>query len=141
MRVYLDNCCYNRPFDDQDQLRVRLETEAKLRIQHLMRTDVIEYAWSKVLDWELGKSPYFDQADEISAWAEWANAYVEMSDAIAAEGASIMRYGVKRMDALHIASAAAADCEWFLTTDRGILKRMTHWNTMRIANQIGRAHV
>ncbi len=31
MRVYLDNCCYNRPFDEQDQLSVRLETEAKLR--------------------------------------------------------------------------------------------------------------
>ena len=26
MRVYLDNCCYNRPFDEQTQLRVRLET-------------------------------------------------------------------------------------------------------------------
>ena len=44
MRVYLDNCCYNRPFDDQDQLKVRLETEAKLRIQFLMRTGVLEYA-------------------------------------------------------------------------------------------------
>ena len=30
MRVYLDNCCYNRPFDDQNQLKVRLETIAKL---------------------------------------------------------------------------------------------------------------
>lgn len=42
MRVYLDNCCYNRPFDDQGQMRVRLETEAKLRIQSLMRTGEIE---------------------------------------------------------------------------------------------------
>ena len=33
MRVYLDNCCFNRPFDDQSQLRIRLETEAKLDIQ------------------------------------------------------------------------------------------------------------
>ena len=41
MRVYLDNCCYNRPFDDQGQVRVRLETEAKLRIQALMRTGVL----------------------------------------------------------------------------------------------------
>ena len=38
MRVYLDNCCYNRPFDDQTQLKVRLETEAKLFVQQLMRT-------------------------------------------------------------------------------------------------------
>ena len=30
MRVYLDNCCYNRPFDDQGQLKVLLETLAKL---------------------------------------------------------------------------------------------------------------
>ena len=33
MRVYLDNCCYNRPFDPQEQLRIRLETEAKLEVQ------------------------------------------------------------------------------------------------------------
>ena len=31
MRVYLDNCCYNRPYDEQVQLRIRLETEAKPR--------------------------------------------------------------------------------------------------------------
>ena len=133
MRVYLDNCCYNRPFDDQTQLRIRLETEAKLRIQHLMRTGTIEYAWSKVLDYEIGQSPYFDQTDEVSVWVEWANIYIEMSDAIAAAGAAIMRYGVKRMDALHIASAKAADCDWFLTTDRGYTQANdgSGWNANR----------
>ena len=37
MRVYLDNCCYNRPFDEQTQLKVRLETEAKMEIQTLVK--------------------------------------------------------------------------------------------------------
>ena len=87
MRIYLDNCCYNRPFDDQSQLRVRLETEAKLRIQYLMRTEVVEYAWSKVLDYELGQSPYFDQIDEICDWVDWAAVYVEMEDSIVAQTA------------------------------------------------------
>ena len=32
LKLYLDNCCFNRPFDDQSQLLVRLETEAKLFI-------------------------------------------------------------------------------------------------------------
>ena len=32
-KIYLDICCYNRPFDDQTQMIVRLETEAKLHIQ------------------------------------------------------------------------------------------------------------
>ena len=45
MRVYLDNCCYSRPFDDQSQLRVRLEIEAKLEIQSQMRLGVLEYVW------------------------------------------------------------------------------------------------
>ena len=38
MRVYLDNCCYNRPYDPQEELAVVLETFAKLQIQALMRS-------------------------------------------------------------------------------------------------------
>ncbi len=37
MRVYLDNCCYNRPYDDQSQLRISLETQAKIQIQGMIR--------------------------------------------------------------------------------------------------------
>ena len=49
MRVYLDNCCYNRPFDEQAQLRVRLETEAKMEVQSQMRLGSLEYVWSEML--------------------------------------------------------------------------------------------
>ena len=40
MRIYLDMCCFNRPYDDQSQARIRIETEAKVlimanhRLQH-----------------------------------------------------------------------------------------------------------
>jgi hypothetical protein len=33
MRLYLDNCCFNRPFDDQTQRKIALESEAKLYVQ------------------------------------------------------------------------------------------------------------
>jgi hypothetical protein len=33
MLIYLDNCSYNRPFDDQNQIRISIETEAKIYIQ------------------------------------------------------------------------------------------------------------
>ena len=49
MRVYLDNCCYNRPFDEQAQLRVRLETEAKMEVQSQMRLGILEYVWAEML--------------------------------------------------------------------------------------------
>ena len=29
LKVYLNNCVFNRPFDDQSQIRIKLETEAK----------------------------------------------------------------------------------------------------------------
>ena len=44
MRVYLDNCCYNRPFDDQAQVKVLLETIAKLDIQQKMRDGAYTHA-------------------------------------------------------------------------------------------------
>ena len=47
MRVYLDNCCYNRPFDPQDQLRVAIETSAKMRVQALMRSGQDYTEWRK----------------------------------------------------------------------------------------------
>ena len=31
--LYLDMCCFNRPYDDQTQTRIRLETQAKLELQ------------------------------------------------------------------------------------------------------------
>lgn len=42
MRVYLDNCSYNRPYDDQSQMRIHLETQAKLHIQDMIRQEQIE---------------------------------------------------------------------------------------------------
>ncbi len=37
MRIYLDMCCYNRPYDDQAQTRIALESQAKLHIQSMIR--------------------------------------------------------------------------------------------------------
>ena len=46
MRIYLDNCCFNRPFDDQTHFRIRIEAEAKLYVQDLVREGRLELAWS-----------------------------------------------------------------------------------------------
>ena len=52
MRVYLDNCSYNRPYDDQSQMRIYLETQAKLHIQDMIRQEKIELVTSYILDFE-----------------------------------------------------------------------------------------
>ena len=49
MKTYLDNCCYNRPYDNQSQLKISLETQAKLRIQENIRNGDFELISSFVL--------------------------------------------------------------------------------------------
>ena len=136
MRVYLDNCCYNRPFDQQTDLRIHLETVAKVRVQALMKRGAVEYAWSDALDYELGQSPNFQEPDMIAPWKANAVEMVSVDDVLICRGEEIERYGVKAMDAIHIACAEAASCDWFLTTDTGITKKLRTLGKMRIANPV-----
>ena len=43
MRVYLDNCAYNRPYDDQSQVKIELETQAKLKIQRMIKINRLNW--------------------------------------------------------------------------------------------------
>ncbi len=58
MRIYLDNCCYNRPYDDQSQLRISLEAQAKMHIQSMIRNDELELVTSFMLTFEKLKEPH-----------------------------------------------------------------------------------
>lgn len=136
MRIYLDNCCYNRPFDDQNQLKVRLETVTKLAVQMMMALGSVEYAWSKVLDYEISFNPCPKRKASIIWWKVGAAVYVEMTEEIIKRGESIETHGIKPKDALHLASAEKAGCDFFLTTDRGILKKFSTLGGMKIMNPI-----
>ena len=46
MKIYLDNCCYNRPYDNQNYLPISLETQAKLLVQSLIKAKQLELASS-----------------------------------------------------------------------------------------------
>lgn len=136
MRVYLDNCCYNRPFDEQAQVKVFLETLAKLNIQQQMREGLIEYAWSSVLDFEIGQSRFLDRACQILPWASGAAVNVSVNTDIRRRAKEFELAGLKPVDALHVACAESADCDWFFTTDNGILKKGKGLTSMRIANPL-----
>jgi len=50
MRIYLDMCCFNRPYDDQGPARIRLETEAKVLLQQKVKDAECDLVWSAALD-------------------------------------------------------------------------------------------
>jgi len=126
MKVYLDNCAYNRPFDDQGQMRIYLETQAKLYIQKLIYDGRLLLAVSYMSRYENGNTPYTKNRITIERFFENAATFIDIDKAERIENKSydIMRCGVKAKDALHISCAIEAGCDYFITTDDGILKKL-----------------
>ncbi|MDR2175134.1 MAG: hypothetical protein LBO82_04255 [Synergistaceae bacterium] len=122
-RVYLDNCCFNRPYDAQTSILIRLETDAKLHIQELIRAGEIELAWSFVLDYENGANPFEEIRDRIAVWKEIAVIDCGYSETIRQDAQELMKLGLRQKDAAHVACAISASAEFFLTTDKKILNK------------------
>ncbi len=125
--VYFDNCCYNRPYDDQSQLKVHLEAEAKLHIQRLITEKKLNLVYSFISEYENSNNPYnvrkssiFDFFKNASVFVD--NSYLEEVTALAAE---IAATGVKKMDAYQVSSAIIGKADYFLTTDKRVLKYST----------------
>ena len=137
MRVYLDNCCFNRPYDDQEQLRIHIESQAKIYIQYLIKTKSIELASSFVLRFENSNNPYDIRKNAINQFIE-SNSFVfideTLSDYVTQKAKIIMQAGIKFYDACHVACAILSKCDFFLTTDKRLLKFMT--DEIQMANPV-----
>ena len=123
IKLYLDMCSYNRPFDIQTQMKIRLETEAKLHIQTNVREGIYTLCWSYILDYENEKNPYRVRRNMITPWKNFAVDYCPPSDSILSRGKKIMTLGVKQMDALHIACAIECKCDYLITTDNKLINK------------------
>jgi len=66
MLIYLDICCFNRPYDIQSYEIIKFETEAILAIQNAILTEQISLVWSFMLDFENNANPYPDHREAIS---------------------------------------------------------------------------
>lgn len=124
MRIYLDICCFNRPFDDQSDLIVRLQTEAKLHVQEMVREGTLFLVWSAIMDIENSANPDLNRKVAIADWQQLGVEDVSVNERVEAAAETLSRIGVKPMDALHVASAIEARAEYFLTTDNALLRKM-----------------
>lgn len=136
MRVNLDNCCLNRPFDDQTQVRIRLETEAKLDVRRRIQEGEIELAWSYILDYENSTNPFMDRRQAIRRWRVRAVVDVVANTELLEQARQIAQRGVPPKDALHIASAVVAGCSHFLTTDDKVLRKTRDLRIITVVNPV-----
>jgi len=121
--IYLDICCFNRPYDDQTQHRIQLEAAAKLMIQSFIVDRQIDYVWSYVLGFENAKNPFIEKQNTILAFKQYANKIIQPNKEIEKMAIRFQNNGFKAYDSLHIACAVFAQCDYFLTVDDGVLRK------------------
>ena len=125
MRVYLDNCCYNRPYDDQSQFRISLESQAKLHVQDMIRDGEIELASSYMLIYENSRNRSENKRKAIEMFVSNNTvAYIDekRSKEVEELAETIASTGVKSADAIHTACAILSKSDYLLTTDDRLLK-------------------
>ncbi len=136
MRIYLDICCFNRPFDDQSDLMVRLQTEAKLHVQAMIRESELSLIWSVMMDIENAANPDLNRKMVIADWQQLSVLDITVNDPIEAVANTLVQIGVKPMDALHVACALDAHADYFLTTDKALLRKMAKHQTLSVVDPI-----
>jgi hypothetical protein len=134
MLLYLDNCCFNRPFDDQQQLRISLETQAKLFIQQDILVGRFYFVWSYILEYENNRNPFDLRRDSTIGWKDVAVKTIIETEEILSFGEMLMKRDFKLYDALHLACAYIGGCDFFITVDRGILNKQI--NEIQVCNPI-----
>lgn len=68
IRIYLDNCCYNRPYDDNSFLKIRQEAEAKIEIQNEIKLGKFELVSSYILEYENAANTILSKKESIKAF-------------------------------------------------------------------------
>jgi hypothetical protein len=117
-------CCFNRPYDDQTQPRIRIETEAKVVIQQKIKNAECELLWSSILDFECAKNPFEEHRIAILNWRNIASTITMADESVLERATSLMACGVGKYDALHVACSISGGAELFVTTDDHLLKRL-----------------
>jgi predicted nucleic acid-binding protein len=114
-----------------------LESQAKIYIQNLIRNGKLEMVTSYMLVYENGQNPYEMRQKAITEFLE-KNTTIYVSEKnmeiIIKKATEIMNTGVKYKDACHVACAILANCDYFLSTDKRLLKYKT--NEIKMINPI-----
>jgi len=120
MLIYLDMCCLKRPFDDQSQPRIRLESEAVLGLL-AVECDKLRFVRSQALMLENLQNPVRERALRVDQWL-LAEPFRRIdADALVSRTAELIKLGFKNFDALHLAVAEQAGADVFACCDDRLL--------------------
>jgi predicted nucleic acid-binding protein len=124
LKVYCDTNIYNRCFDEQNQLRIRLECTAIEGIYAMVEAGRFELAWSFMLEYENSLNPHGDRKEWVELLSRMCTDRIAPSREILSLARKLMKLRkLKPRDALHVACAQYAGCDFFITCDDVLIQR------------------
>lgn len=118
MKIYLDNCCYNRPFDDQTQERIHLESEAILTVLQRGQSGIYTIVGSDVLQLEIERMHDVVKKQQVKDLYKVSDTHILYTKEIKERAKEIRKQSkIKTFDSLHIASSEMGEVDVMLTTD------------------------
>jgi len=123
MKIYLDCCCLQRPYDDRSQPRIAVEAEAVLIVLALCESDDLELISSDALLLEINQIPDQIRKEDALAILNLAKNTIELTSEIETLAREFESYGIKTLDSLHLAFASFSRVDFFCTCDDKFMKK------------------
>jgi predicted nucleic acid-binding protein len=123
VKVYLDMCALKRPFDDQSQARIFVESTAVARILEAAGAGRVRLLNSVVLVYENGRNPNVRRREGVAALLEWIGPATPASAPVFQRAGELVRKGIPDLDALHVSFAEHLGADSLVTVDDRLLAR------------------
>ncbi len=122
LKLYLDNCCYNRPFDDLEQEKINLEAQAiKVIFNQYYNGEIKIYTSSAILYEMENIKDDIKRNKILEVYNKLNLASIAFSNTIRQRAVELKQFNIKDMDALHLAYAESEKLDYFISTDRQLI--------------------
>ena len=122
MKIYLDLCAIQRPLDTPNQVWITLESEVVLGIIKLCDAGQAEILSSEALLYEGEQSSLVIRREHTLAVLSKAKNIIVVTEKEKLRAANLMTFGIKPLDALHVALAESVNADYFCTCDDRLLR-------------------
>jgi len=131
-RIYLDVCCFNRPFDDQNQPRIHLESETIKTILKQCEQGYWHLIISDVSLFEIANTIDLERRQKLLTLTQLTKEQVEITAKVQQRAKFFELQGIKSFDAMHLA-CAENHADVFLTVDDRFYKKAQLLGDLKIS--------
>lgn len=136
MKIYMDNCCFNRLLDNRKVFQIYYECNSVEIILELVEEKHIKLYGSDILKYEISETPSDYKRERLELMYSLCSSEIKITREIIKRAAEIQeKSNIKHKDSLHLACAESVDVDVFLTVDKKFAnnaKRLP--SSVRIAN-------